>query len=281
MSRRPQLNPLFAIAMLSGLVLAPFLAWAPAVRALEPSRNRWPNPLEKGEYRARVASTGQVLWQVSWETRVTEDQGQTEVEIHEQGRGRPWRYKEPITWEKRMVFAPDPAMRVESLEGVRWTSDGNVLSEVDLKLDPQREEITYVDSDAGSPPVSAVFRWKPQMLPDELLFYWVRMLPFGEGAVGRPAAAQCTLVVSPTRRFQMDARVRGTEVITTPAGTFSCYRVDLSPRLMGPLRAMAPRMSLWCATEPPHYWVRYQGPVGGPGSPQAIIELVKFEQEQG
>ncbi len=241
-------------------------------------RSRWPSPLEKGAYRAIIASTGQILWHVNWETRVTEDRGRTEVSILEQGQGQPWRYKELITWEKRMVFEPDPWMRVESLQGVRWTSDGKVLSEVDLKLDPLREEFTYVDSDAGRKPVSAVFRWKPQTLPDELLFYWARTLPFDESALGRPAAAQCTLVVSPTRRFQMDARVRGTEVITTPAGTFSCYRVELSPRLMGPLKAMAPKMSLWCATESPHYWVRYQGPVGGPGSPQAIIELVRFEQ---
>lgn len=256
-----------------------FLTAASAAKGLESSRgNRWPSPLEKGEYRAKVASTGQVLWQVNWETRVTEEQGRTEVAIHEQGSGQPWKYKEPITWEKRMVFEPDPGMRVQSLEGVRWTADGKVLSEVDMKLDPEREEFTYVDSDAGAKPVSAVFRWKPQTLPDELLFYWARTIPFDESAAGQPAAAQCTLVVSPTRRFQMDAKVKGTEIITTPAGTFSCYRVDLSPRLMGPLKAMAPKMSLWCAIEPPHYWVRYQGPVGGPGSPQAIIELVKFEQ---
>lgn len=243
-------------------------------------RNRWPSSLEKGEYRAKVASTGQVLWQVNWETRVTEEQGRTEVAVHEQGSGQPWRYKEPITWEKRMIFEPAPDMRVQSLKGVRWTSDGKVLNRVDLKLDAKGEEFTYRDSDAGSKPVSAVFRWKPQTLPDELLFYWARTIPFDEAVAGKPAAAQCTLVVSPTRRFQMEAKVKGTEVITTPAGTFLCYRVELSPQLVGPLKAMAPKMSLWCATDLPHYWVRYQGPVGGPGSPQAIIELMKFEQEK-
>ena len=253
-----------------------------AARALETSsRNHWPNPLEEGQYQARVASTGQVLWQVGWETRVTEKKGRTEVEIRERGSGQPWKYKEPITWEKKMVFEPDPFMRVQSLEGVRWTSDGKVLSEVDLKLDSQRKEFTYVDSDAGAKPVSAVFRWKPQTLPDELLFYWARTIPFDESVAGRPASAQCTLLLSPTRRFQMDAKVKGTEIITTPAGVFSCYRVELSPRFMGPLKAMAPKISLWCATEPPHYWVRYQGPVGGSGSPQAIIELVRFKQKKG
>lgn len=180
-----------------------------------------------------------------------------------------------------MVFEPDPGMRVQSLVGVRRTTDGEVLSEVDLKLDPLKEEFTYVDSDPGRKPVSSVFRWKPETLPDELLFYWARTIPFGQIVDGRPAGAECTLVVSPTRRFHMDAKVKGTEIVTTPAGTFPCYRVELSPRLIGPLKAMAPKLSLWCAVEPPHYWVRYQGPVGGPGSPQAIIELVKFEQEQG
>ena len=68
-------------------------------------------------------------------------------------------------------------------------------------------------------------------------------------------------------------------MVTTPAGTFSCYRVELTPQLPGPLKALAPKMSLWCRADPPNYWVRYQGPVGGPGSPEAVIELVEFKQE--
>lgn len=259
-----------------------FLAAAPPARALESSaQDRWPSAWEKGEYRAKVASTGKILWQVNWETTVTEEHGRTEVEINEEGSGLPWRYKEPITWKKRMVFQPDAGMVVESLEGTRWTADGKVLSEVDMRLDPLNGKVTYVDSDAGRKPVSGVFQSKPETLPDELLFYWARTLPFDQSALGLAVSEDCTLVLSPTRQFKMDAKVKGTEMVTTPAGTFSCWRVDLSPRLAGPLKALAPKMALWCATESPHYWVRYQGPVGGPGSPTAIIELVKFEQEQG
>ena len=266
---------------LTFLALALLAAGSPAARALESSaQNRWPSELEKGEYRAKVASTGQILWHVNWETTVKEDHGRTEVEINEQGAGQPWRYKEPITWKKRMVFQPEPGMVVESLEGTRWTADGKVLSEVDMHRDASSGKVTYVDSDAGRKPVSGVFPSKPETLPDELLFYWARTLPFDRSALGQPVTEGCTLVLSPTRQFHMDAKVRGTEVVTTPAGTFSCWRVDLSPRLAGPLKALAPKMALWCSTDPPHYWVRYKGPVGGPGSPTAIIELVKFEQQQ-
>ena len=231
--------------------------------------------------RAKGASTGQILWHVNWQTTVTEQHGRTEVEINEQGAGQPWRYKEPITWKKRMVFLPEPSMVVDSLQGTRWTADGKVLSEVDMRRDPSNGKLTYVDSDAGAKPVSAVFQPKPESLPDELLFYWARTLPFDQSALGEAVNEACTLILSPTRQFKMDAKVKGMEVVTTPAGTFSCWRVDLAPRLVGPLKALAPKMALWCSTDSPHYWVRYQGPVGGPGSPTAIIELVKFEQERG
>lgn len=252
--------------------------FVPVLAAGKGADSRWPCALEKGRYQAKLASTGKVLWTVLWETQVTEREGQPQVEIREQGEGQSSRYKFPTRWKKRMVFsAPEGSpLQVTLVEGQRWKQNGKPLSSMEIQLDPQGGQIRYVDRE-GDKPDTAVFPWTPSALPDEMLFHWIRTLPF-ENA-GRPggAKAECLLLVSPKRRFFMDARVQGIEQVTTPAGTFSCYRVDFSPRLAGPIRALAPKMALWCRTDAPHAWVRYQGPVGGPGSPQAILELVKFE----
>lgn len=241
------------------------------------STSRWPHALERGRYQAKIADTGKILWSVDWETRVREMGGKQQIEIREEGEGKPWKHKEPITWEKTMVFsAPEShSVQVESVKGERRDPEGNLLSEMEVKMDPPSGKITYRESQDGEAVRPAILPWTPQALPDELLFHWARTLPFEEEKGG----AECMLLVSPKRQFKIQARVRGTEQVTTPAGTFSCYRVELAPRLLGPLKALAPKMFLWCRTDPPHSWVRYQGPVGGPGSPQAVIELVRFDED--
>ena len=248
---------------------------------IQDRQSRWPNERERGSYQAKIASTGKLLWQVSWETKVTKERGRSHVEINEQGEGTPWRAKEALVWKKRFRFQEgpvDPAMQVQSVIGSRWTQAGRPVSEMDFEVDPLLRQISYRDAEPGKKPQSAVFPWTSESIPDELLFHWVRTLPFQEMGDEKPPASEFTLVVSPKRQFRMKAQIQGTERVTTPAGTFSCYRISLVPQLPGPLKVLAPRMALWCRTDPPNYWVRYQGPVGGPGSPEAVIELVEFKQ---
>ena len=253
-------------------------------------RDRWPSPRERGTYRARIASSGKVLWTVEWRTSVTEEEDGKRIEIREEGHGQPWRYTQPVSWKKQMVFhtppaefpggeAPASALFVESVKGFRWSERGQRLSELRLERDEASRRIFFRDRLPEGRLESVVLPWTPQSLPDELLFHWARTLPFGEE--GRRAASRCTLLISPRRQFRMNALIRGRELITTPAGTFACYRVELYPELVGPLKAFAPRMYLWCSADPPHRWVRYQGPVGGPGTPEAVIELVRFDEEPG
>jgi len=241
-------------------------------------KSPWPHPREQGTYQARIAATGQVLWTVEWEATVQEAPGGAQVQIVEQGKGQPPRYKEPILWEKRMrVHLPGGLFLPQSVSGSRWTQGGRLLGRMDVRLDPEKRSIIYRDSDGAEPGQDAQFTWSADALPDEMLFHWARTLPFEELAAGNRAKG-CLLLVSPSKRFRIQATVRGREEVVTPAGTFSCYRVELVPQLPGPLKALAPRISLWCRAEAPHHWVRYEGPIGGPGSPRAILELVRFRQ---
>lgn len=268
--------------LLPGLILF-FLAGT--LRAHTQDRqSQWPNEREWGSYQAKIASTGKLLWEVHWETKVTKEQGRSQVEIQEQGQGTPWRAKETLVWKKRLRFEEgfiQPAMLVQSVVGSRWTQAGRPVSEMNFEVDPLLKQISYRDAETGKKSQSAVLPWTSKSIPDELLFHWVRTLPFQEMRDENPPASEFTLVVSPRRQFRIKAQVQGTEMVTTPAGTFSCYRINLTPQLPGPLKVLAPRMALWCRTDPPNYWVRYQGPVGGPGSPEAVIELVEFEQGAG
>ncbi len=251
----------------------------------------WPHSKELGAYEVRIVSTGKVLCDVAWETTVLRKKGRLQVEILEKGQGQPWGYHEPVRWEKRMVLEDDPKgeadppVQFRSVEESRWTAAGALLSRMDIQASPESGEILYKNLETGKSPESTVLPWTPQSLPDELLFYWARMLPFdqlqdaGTSPAAQPLEQEWMLLVSPSRQYRILAQLKGIEEVTTPAGTFSCYRVDLTPRLFGPLKNMAPKMALWCTAQAPHYWVRYRGPVGGGfGAPQAVMQLVKFER---
>ena len=242
------------------------------------SQTSWPDEREKGSYQAKIASTGKILWQVHWETAVKQEDGRAKVEVREQGNGRPWHSKEPVVWQKKMLFQEGPVLEMQSMSSSKWSEAGQSLEEIEFEADPALRRIRYTNSEAGKRPESAVLPWTPQSIPDEMLFHWARTLPFEKAVLGGQPSAECTLVLSPRQQVRIKAQVRGIERVTTPAGTFSCYRVELVPQLFGPLKALAPRMSLWCRTQSPNIWVRYQGPVGGPGSPEAVIELVQFDQ---
>lgn len=274
-------------------VLLLLLVFSPLAYANNPiSETRWPHGREKGSYQAKIASSGKVLWEVRWDTTVTKEQGRSKVMVEEHGEGVPWQAKQPLVWKKKIQFEEGPvqppsaaqpgklATQVQSVVGSKWTRDGRPAGEMDFEVDPSLRKIHYKDSEIGKSTQSATLPWSPQSIPDEMLFHWVRSLPFQEAVGERQPSAECTLVVSPRRQVRIKAKIRGKEEVTTPAGTFSCYRVDLTPQLPGPLRALAPRMALWCRADSPNYWVRYQGPVGGPGSPEAVIELVEFHQEK-
>ena len=218
------------IFLMGGCLFLTLLPTAPAGAAKEDPSSRWPNARERGSYQAKIASTGEILWWVNWETTVGETAGGKRVEIVEEGKGRPWKYPELITWKKRMVFEASPsAVIVESVRGKRWTQEGEFLSEIEIERDATGTEMVYRDSLPGEPMESATLKWTPQILPDELLFHWARMILFAE-----PGEAKCLLWISPKRRFRMTAQVQGTETVTTPAGTFSCYRVGLRPELFAP-----------------------------------------------
>lgn len=214
--------------------------------------------------------TGEVLWDVTWETRLNGSQEHRQLEIQEHGYGQPWGYEAPVRWQKRMTFQVAPVVRMDSLTGQRFGQDGRRLSRIEIQADPQRRVVRYRDTGRQDHSSGTEIPWVEDLFADEFLFHWVRTLSFEAEPAG-----ELTLLVSSKRWFRMQARVRGQEIVETPAGTYLCHRVDLTYNGLL-LKAFAPKLSLWCTVKPPHFWVRYEGPIGGPGSPRAVLELVRY-----
>jgi len=254
------------------------VVWAAAawVQTAWATEDRWPNTRETGVYAVRRCDTDESLWKVRWTTQISSKTGRRIARINEEGQGQPWGYDEPVTWKKQLNLQVAPVVQMVSLEGRRWNTLGTLLNEIRIQIDLERQKIHYRDTRGKGASREGTVRWAQDVFADEFLFHWVRTLSFDEAPAG-----ECTLLVSPNRRVRMRAFVKGQEEVTTPAGTFLCYRVELKPRgiLRLPLISrLMPEMTLWCTVAAPHFWVRYLGAIGGPGSPKAIIELVDFKQ---
>ena len=80
--------------------------------------------------------------------------------------------------------------------------------------------------------------------------------------------------------YDVTLEVQGRERIRTPAGPLECYKVELRPGV-GVLKLfgfLVPKAYFWFTVDAPHYWVRYEGPENGRGTPQVVMELGSFER---
>jgi hypothetical protein len=79
----------------------------------------------------------------------------------------------------------------------------------------------------------------------------------------------------------IQAKMLGRERVDVPAGSFDCFKLELDPTgLIGVLADIfMPRLFMWQTVAAPHFWVKYQGPEGGPGSREIVRELVRFEAQ--
>ena len=81
-------------------------------------------------------------------------------------------------------------------------------------------------------------------------------------------------------------KIKRPRKITVPAGTFKCYPIEMFVdvaafihrggylnRIVNPFM---PDFVMYFDVDPPHYFVHYQGPLGGPGSPEVNLDLVKI-----
>ena len=105
--------------------------------------------------------------------------------------------------------------------------------------------------------------------------------------LGRRKAASYQYLLMDTSLVQLDLWVEQREGVSVPAGDFDCYRVrlrpsvrSLFPNLPGLVAAFAaffvPTPTLWITAAEPQVLVKFSGTIGPPGSPDAVVQLVRL-----
>jgi hypothetical protein len=261
-------------------VVVVVLAGVAAVALPALGANRMPMPplapVERGEYRARDVRTGAELWRTRWVLREDRGAGRPILHLVEEGE-RLGESIVPATWSVRMLLDLwGAAPRMSSVREGRDTGGALQQSERrEFDYGAGSGTITTTDQATGQSERHVV-PLTPHAVTGELLPAALRLLP---GAADRQMRLE--LVTRGGYVLKLRAKVTGREWVEVPAGRFDCLKIALD--LQGFVGFMAgmilPDLLMWHTAEPPHFWVKYQGPEGGLGSREIVRELVAFEPQ--
>ena len=231
-------------------------------------------PEERGEYVARDARTQEELWRTQWTVERVNAGSWSVFHVREEGAGRRGR-PELTRWTVSMEVSLSPGN--EAFSAVRELRDAS-----DRPLETQRRTLDYkaetgivttVDhgKQAGR---SQSFTVDETSIPVELLPMQLRALPDAP-----ERRMRFHLVTQDGKTVPMAARIVGQETVSTPAGDFAAYKTELAVTgVRGVLgQFILPAMYMWHRVDPPHAWLRYRGLDGGIGSPEVVMELVRFD----
>ncbi len=270
-------------ALGAALGLSLCLLGAPAVSEASPPTPISALPLpslgafERGEYRARDAQTGADLWRTRWTVEEDSRDGHQAFHVEETGAGRRDSDRHTAWAVKMDVTLSHHAGRLASAREIRGAS-GDLLETQRHEFDYAAGKGSVAVTDARTGGVkSTTFPVTPDTIGVEMLPTELRVLPDAANSEVR-----FQLVTREGKVLPMTARIVGRERVRVPAGSFECYKIQLTVGgFMGWLADFVlPKMFMWHAVASPHIWVKYQGPAAGLGSPEVVMELVRFEAEQ-
>jgi hypothetical protein len=229
---------------------------------------------EHGVYRTRTLRTGEELWRAQWNLDETTQDGRPILHFHEEGAGRQ-EGSTSTTWKITMtldVWGPEPRLS--------WTKEAR--DDHGRPLHAEQREFDYGqgvgqiitrDLRTGDTATKTI-DLTPVSIPTEVLPAFLRLLP-----TAADQRMQFALVLRGGAVIRMHAQLAGHERVVVPAGSYDCVKVELVPAGVNKFlaRLVLPKIHMWHTEAPPHFWIKYQGPDGGPASREIVRELVRFE----
>jgi hypothetical protein len=219
---------------------------------------------------------GPLRWKSEWTMERESGQGQRTVRFTEKGSGRYSGFDREVRWDTETTWTIGEAFRPMRTERTVTDMAGKplVTEQKSFNFDKGTVDIEREELSTGHK-----FRRLLSIPADTLTVDGIagalRSLPFEQA---RPV--ELHLLSNEPRLYDVSLEVRGRERVRTPAGQFDCYKVELRPGLgvLNLFGFLIPKAYFWFTVDPPHYWVRYEGPENGRGTPQVVMELATFQR---
>ena len=231
-------------------------------------------PREKGSIQVSGVGKSQ-RWTAEWTMEPANENGLPAVHFTETGRGQYSGFAEPISWTIDALWTADRVFRPLRFEKIIKNMSGRVVGNEIKTFDPAKELVQFERKREGRKTEAKRLATPADILAPEGIVGILRYLPFDHW---RPITVH--LLSNEPKLYEMKVEMRGREQVKTPAGTFDCYKLELVPQLgaLNLFRGFLPKAVFWFSVAPPHFWVRYEGPESGPGTPDIVMELKTYER---
>jgi hypothetical protein len=270
----------FPIAGFGFLVLAGWAAGFPA-RGQESYRPVILARKEGGEYRARLAGKEETRWKAKWvlETADTTPPFLYHVRDEATGTFGPDNLKLSKTTEAEFILDRGEIRMVRGVCTIRDDA-GTAVKILQATFDEAKNAVTVRTSYPGrKKEETEKFDPGGKVVETKEVVSFLRGFPFREGG-----ELDFEMLTDKPTTYSITATYEGEETVTVPAGTFVCHKVRLAPDL-GILtfigKIIAPDLYFWFTAQPPHFWVKFEGPDGERGAPDIVSELVSFNVSTG
>jgi Protein of unknown function (DUF3108) len=211
-------------------------------------------------------------WNAQWTMEPWREAGLPAVRFTEIGQGRYSPYVSPVSWSLEAVWTADGSLRPLRFDKTITDAQGHTIAREQKNFDVAKGTVRFERTRPGRSPETKQISIPPDTLTVEGVAGVLRFLPFENW---RPFMAH--FLTNEPQLYEIKFQMRGKERVKTSAGEFECYKIELVPQLglLNALRPFLPRAYFWFSVEVPHFWVRYEGPENGQGTPQIVMELKK------
>ena len=222
-----------------------------------------------------VAGSGKPeRWTAEWTMEPALENGRPAVHFTEVGRGQYSGFTGQVSWKIDSLWAADGAFQpLRSEKSVR-DANGRIIATEKKTFDPAKGSVRFERRRDGQQPESRQFSVPADTLEPEGIAGILRFLPFDH-----LHSESIHLFTNEPHLYEGKLELRGRERVKTPAGDYDCYKLELVPQLgaLNVFRSLLPKAYFWFTAAPPHFWVRYEGPENGAGTPHITMELKTYE----
>jgi len=214
--------------------------------------------------------SGAPRWTANWTMEPFERDGRKAVRFTERGQGHVSPFSEEIRWSLEAIWSAENGLQPLEAEKIITTSTGVRLATERKQFDHKKGTVRFERQSSGGRSEVKSLSIPPDTLAIEGIAGVLRFLAFDRTA---PFAAH--LLSNEPRLYSVTFEARGKERVKTPAGEFEAYKLEMVPHvgLLNVFRSFFPKAFFWFSVAPPHFWVRYEGPENGPGTPEIVMEL--------
>jgi hypothetical protein len=216
------------------------------------------------------AKKGGLRWTANWTMEPIERDGKKAVRFTERGQGHISPFSGEVRWSLEVVWSAQPAFQPLDSEKIVTSAAGEQLLTERKHFDVVKGLVKLERLRPARAAEEESLKISDDTLIAEGIAGVLRYLMFDQAG-----SFQAHLLSNEPRLYTVTFENRGREHVKTPAGDFDCYKVEMVPHLgvLNVVRYFYPKAFFWFTASNPHFWVRYQGPEGGPGTPEVVMEL--------